>query len=146
MSDLVSRLSETLDELERVATAATTGPWRHGDTWLDLGGITATVLSGEGNASELRAWLPTFENTPPTWQRNSWNDAVHIARWDPKAVLGLVAALRGILALYQRFQVEFQRRYASDPSTEPTDNFAQRVTLMKVVDDLALGFGISEEG
>ncbi|MFF0512456.1 DUF6221 family protein [Streptomyces sp. NPDC004250] len=97
MDDLVVWLRAQLDEDERVATAATAGPWRAHDTHLGQYGHTATVLSGEGNATDLRAWLPSHSHEPWDETRNVWNDAAHIARHDPARVLREIDAKRQIM-------------------------------------------------
>ncbi|MEU9606172.1 hypothetical protein [Streptomyces sp. NPDC048057] len=75
--------------LRTLATAATPGPWRQHDTHLDLGGHTATVLSGHQNTTELRAWLPTMSHEPWDETRNVWADASYIALMDPTVGLAL---------------------------------------------------------
>jgi hypothetical protein len=69
--------------LRALAGKATPGPGRAHDTWLDRGGFTASVLSGEGNATELRAWLPTFSAEPGLMARNAWNNAQWMAAMSP---------------------------------------------------------------
>jgi hypothetical protein len=85
--DLVSRLSETLDELERVAREATDGPWEFDGDAVD---VVPSNRSGEYVAryvgdvwGEVKTMLPA--------------DARHIARWDPQAVLRLVEAVRELI-------------------------------------------------
>lgn len=82
-------LTAAAEELRRLATAATPGPWRQHDTHLGQYGHTATVLSGERNSTELRAWLPTM--THESWDdtRNVWNDAAYIAAMHPGVGLAL---------------------------------------------------------
>jgi hypothetical protein len=96
-ADLAEFLRARLDDVEQVARAATAGPWRVHDTWLNVGGHTATVLSGEGNGTDLRAWLPTWSTEPWDEKRNVWNDAEHIALHDPARVLRQVEAGRRIV-------------------------------------------------
>ena len=97
---LAEFLAARLDDEEASAKAATPGPWRTHDTFLDTGGHTATVLSGEGNGTGLRAWLPTFKGVDQPWdgERNAWADAAHIALHDPSRVLREVEAGRKLLA------------------------------------------------
>ena len=61
------QLAAYLAEVQEREQAATRGPWRTHDTWLEPGGHTATVLSGDGNATDLRAWLPTFAKVLVAW-------------------------------------------------------------------------------
>lgn len=80
------------------AKKATPGPWRTHDTWLPAGGHTATVLSGEGNDTDLRAWLPTFKDVDQPWdsERNAWADAEHIASWHPLVALAVADWLEDV--------------------------------------------------
>jgi hypothetical protein len=98
MDDLVRWLGAQLDEDERIAKAATPGPWRQHDTHLGQYGHTATVLSGERNETDLRAWLPSMSQESWDEARNVWADAVHIAEWDPARVLGEIDAKRKQIA------------------------------------------------
>lgn len=116
--DLVSLLSETLDELERVARAATDGPWEYDGDAVD---VVPSSRGGEYVAryvgdvwGEVKLILPA--------------DGEHIARWDPKAVLGLVAAVREMLALNSLVRTV-------DPSAKDS----------RYLMALARGFGITEE-
>ncbi|MFD8234024.1 DUF6221 family protein [Streptomyces sp. NPDC059696] len=102
MDELVRWLGEQLDEDERIARAATPGPWRQHDTHLGQYGHTATVLSGERNDTELRAWLPSMSQESWDETRNVWNDAVHIATHDPARVLREIDAKRQVLTGYTK--------------------------------------------
>jgi hypothetical protein len=97
VEDLVQWLRAQLDEDERIARAATPGPWRQHDTHLGQYGHTATVLSGEGNDTDLRAWLPSMSQESWDEARNVWNDAVHIAEHGPARVLQEIDAKRDLL-------------------------------------------------
>jgi len=141
-ADLVSRFSSTLDEIERVARAASPGPWRRHDTHLKFGGHTATVMSGEGNDTELRAWLPTFETEPWGGKRNVWNDSVHIALWDPQAVLRLVAATRELIEKYRTAQTTVDVSEGTVLTGAMKINQRARLEAIKI---LAAGFGVTEE-
>lgn len=77
------QLRTAADQLRQAASDATPGPWRQHDTHLDLGGHTATVLSGKGNDTQLRAWLPTMSHEPWDETRNVWADATYIALMGP---------------------------------------------------------------
>ncbi len=85
--EIVRRAAKLMKER---AEAATPGPWRTHDTHLNVGGHTATVLSGEGNEVALRAWLPTWSHEPWDGTHNAWNNAYHVASLDP-AVAELIA-------------------------------------------------------
>ena len=67
-------------EIRAREQAATPGPWRTHDTYVPGGGYCMTVLSGEGNYTEPRAWLPTFSNdTGSPMKRNVEADAEFMA-------------------------------------------------------------------
>ena len=100
MDDLARWLSAQLDEDERIAKAATPGPWRAHDTHLGQYGHAATVLSGEGNDTDLRAWLPSMSQEPWDEARNVWADAEHVAAHDPARVLREIDAKRKLLGQY----------------------------------------------
>lgn len=100
MSDLVQWIKAQLDEDERIARAATAGPWRAHDTHLGQYGHAATILSGDGNDIDLRAWLPSMSNEPWDEKRNVWADAAHIAAHDPARVLREVETVRRIVGLH----------------------------------------------
>lgn len=124
--DLVSRLSETLDELERVAQFGGTAPWRR-------------YLEGADDG-----WAIESTDAEVSFIVGDEDVAAHIARWDPKAVLGLVAAVRDVIQTY----VAAQRAAVSMPN----DHIATMVgghiaaTYGRAVERLAIGFGITEEG
>lgn len=95
--EIVEFLTTCLDEDERIARAATPGPWRAHDTHLGQYGYAATILSGEGNDTDLRAWLPSMSNEPWDEARNVWADAAHIAEHDPARALREVDGRRRTL-------------------------------------------------
>jgi hypothetical protein len=99
---IVEFLTACLAEDERIARAATSGPWRAHDTHLGQYGYAATVLSGEGNDTDLRAWLPSMSNEPWDEARNVWADAAHIAAHGPARVLREVDAKRRIVDAHER--------------------------------------------
>jgi DNA-binding transcriptional regulator YbjK len=100
MDDLAQWLRAQIDEDERIARSATSGPWRDHDTHLGQYGHTATVLSGEGNDTDLRAWLPSMSQESWDETRNVWADAAHIAAHDPARVLREIDAKRQVLDRY----------------------------------------------
>jgi len=78
-----ARLREAATLIRKHAEAATPGPWRQHDTHLGQYGYAATVLSGDGNTTELRAWLPSMSHEPWDETRNVWADATWIALMHP---------------------------------------------------------------
>lgn len=76
-------LAAAAEKLRKLATNATPGPWRQHDTHLGQYGYTATVLSGEGNDTDLRAWLPSMSHEPWDETRNACPDAMYIAAMHP---------------------------------------------------------------
>lgn len=100
--DLAQWLGAQLDADERIARAATAGPWRAHDTHLGQYGYAATILSGDGNDTDLRAWLPSMSNEPWDEARNVWADAAFIAEHDPARVLREIDAKREVVKQYER--------------------------------------------
>lgn len=90
-------LRAAVEELRRLATAATPGPWRDHDTHLGQYGYAATVLSGKGNDTDLRAWLPSMSNEPWDEARNVWADAAYIAAMHPLVGVALAKLLEAQL-------------------------------------------------
>ena len=78
-----ARLREAAALIRKRAADATPGPWRPADTHLGRYGYAATVLSGQGNATDLRAWLPSMSHEPWDETRNVWADATWIALMHP---------------------------------------------------------------
>ena len=97
-------LTQAADLIRDAAAAATPGPWRQHDCHLLHGGHTASVLSGKGNDTELRAWLPTFESYPWGEKRNVWNDARWIALLNPAVAAPLEAMLRGACGMWRVYE------------------------------------------
>lgn len=88
-------LRRAADRLDEHAGAATKGPWFAHDTHLGgWSGHTATVMSGEYPATELRAWLPTMSSEPWDETRNVWADAAYIAAVDPLVGQAVAVILR----------------------------------------------------
>jgi hypothetical protein len=92
-------LEERLAEAERIARAATPGPWRWnpekhwrkpGTSWFE-----EAVFAGEAGASAT-----CVAGTGETDDPQSMADAQHIALHDPAAVLALVEAHRMLLELH----------------------------------------------
>ncbi|QLJ06774.1 hypothetical protein HZZ00_37735 (plasmid) [Streptomyces sp. NEAU-sy36] len=103
--DVLAWLEQAINEREETARRASHQKlWRTHDTHLDLGGHTATVLTGERNDTELLAWVPTMSHQPWDESRNAWNNAEHIALNDPASVLCRCAADRKILDLHSRIE------------------------------------------
>jgi hypothetical protein len=87
--DLVSRLSATLDEAERVAQAI---PESSGQRIWDTS-ESGDVIDDYGRPVAVGAWDGDLGEV-----------GRHIARWDPEAVLRLVAAHREIIEKYRTAQ------------------------------------------
>lgn len=130
-SDLVSRFTATLDELERVAREATDGPWIFDGDAVD---VEPTTRGSEYIARYVGdTWSDVTSMLPA--------DGAHIALWDPQAVLQLVAAAREVIAEYLRV-----RKLWSDALDRGDDSqdetVAHRYWSMRT---LAAGFGVTEE-
>ena len=94
-------LRAAAEKLRALAAAATPGPWRDHDTHLGQYGYAATVLSGEGNDTDLRAWLPSMSQTPWDETRNAWPDAAYIATMHPLVGLALAKLLEDCAELHE---------------------------------------------
>jgi hypothetical protein len=102
---------EQLDALERVAEAATPGPWQNGID--DLEGVVAPENPGLGNVI----------CTPPTKRMydsiERWPDnATHIATFDPPTVKALISLARTALRMPSEEEVASERRLISVPLEE----------------------------
>lgn len=108
--DLVAFLKSCVDEDERVAKAATSGPWSavesYPDAWV-INGPTYNIAS-EGRDGDI-----------------SSGDSAHIARHDPARVLAEVAAKRRIIDEYERSR--------SGPPTEDELGLGRAVRLLASV-------------
>lgn len=146
MDDLVRWLGEQLDEDERMARAATSGPWRAHDTHLGQYGYAATVLSGEGNDTDLRAWLPSMSQEPWDEARNVWADAEHVAEWDPARVLREISVDRELLAEYERLlRASAAHRKEADRMAEAGDDDPiRRAALCREADYLPAMLNVLE--
>ena len=106
MNDLIEFLRARLDEDERVARAATPGPWRHnpGKQWLGPDAFEAYDLAkgeefvGHGGPSPFTGCVAA---TGPASHPQSMADARHIALHDPARVLREVEAKRRILDMWE---------------------------------------------
>ena len=110
-------LRAAAEKLRALATAATPGPWRDHDTHLGQYGYAATVLSGEGNDTDLRAWLPSMSQTPWDETRNAWPDAAYIATMHP--LVG--TAIADLLDHAAQYADLFTRVYTADKGRQPTE-------------------------
>lgn len=96
MDDLIAWLRARLDEDERVALAATAGPWRYDPTKHHR--EPGTVRFSEGVfAGFIGTDATCIATTGETDDAQSMLDAEHIARWDPARVLAEVEAKRALL-------------------------------------------------
>jgi hypothetical protein len=93
MDELVRWLGEQLDDDERIALAATDGPWTpwRGAALHGLGDLLHPVLT-PGQKPGAKAVIATA----------SWLDAEHIAAHDPARALHEIEAKRDLLRLAER--------------------------------------------
>lgn len=97
---LVQLLRARLDEAERLARAATEGPWRCDPNkyWREPGGAWREEAVFAGPPGERAVCVA---GTGDVDDPQSMADAEHIAHHDPSAVLADIAAKRAILDLYE---------------------------------------------
>jgi hypothetical protein len=135
---LIDFLRARLDEDERIARAATPGPWRHnpGKQWLDGEAFERYDLSqgqefvGYGGPHPFTG---AVASTGPADHVQSMKDAAHIARHDPARVLAEVEAKRRILDGYAQ-------AYTSRERLHDTALHLQHHVLGSVVRLLALPY------
>lgn len=133
MSDLVSRWSETLDEAERLAKEA--AEHAGGPSWFSTEGADGDV-SEAGRAGKIACgpWGGLWEIGP------------HMARWDPQAVLRLVAAHRKIIEAFTQAQehaATLLRTRAHGATVLEADGVAGG--LLIALENLADGWGLKDE-
>jgi len=95
-ADVRQQLTEALDEVEKVARAATPGPWMsatHNGRSKGIALVGAVADRGTGKAIAVLSGVE--------WRHE---DATHIARWDPATVLRLVERDRKLVADYDRLK------------------------------------------
>lgn len=152
MSDLVSGLLAKLDSLERLAHAATAGPWRYnpGKEWHEP---TALAFPpgwrprGEEfvGAGPLDATLGVAA-TGPADHPQSMADAAFIAANGPESVLRLCRAHRAIVGEYQRLKGELDDARDTPPDLANFVALGTQVrTLKAVLGALARGLGVEEQ-
>jgi hypothetical protein len=88
------RLLAAADLLDKRAGEATEGPWRNHDTYLNLGGYTATVLSGKSDDVHLVAHLPSYSHDSSQFQEQPHADARYMATMHPEVGKALAALMR----------------------------------------------------
>lgn len=147
--DLVSGLLAAIEQREKLAEAATAGPWRYnpGKEWhapTELAFPPEMRPPGEEfvGAGPLDA-TACVAATGPTDHPQSMVDAAFIAVNDPQAVLRLCRAHRKIIEQYCDAQL-----HAELAVTElgGANSVGRAAALLTVVEALAEGYGLSEEG
>jgi hypothetical protein len=111
VEDLVQWLRAQLDEDERIARAASDGPWAAyrgpEKTWQSKGDLIHPV----------RTWDHKLGD--PVIMAAYWADSRHIAEWDPQRVLREIDAKRQMLTAYAQVaandvnEVEYAHGYAN---------------------------------
>lgn len=111
MVDLVEWLRAQLDEDERIARAATPGPW-----WVDSTIHTEAINAGGGatviGGGRWGGEASVFESD---------EDAAYIAAWDPARVLREIDSKRRVIELWKEADREAAsgQRYAESYETGP---------------------------
>ena len=90
----VAQLRSWLDEAERVAGAASPGPWR-----VDRGGSIIHSGPSESRVSESWGAVVVAGCGAHDLSRPGPANAAHIARWSPTEVAALVGAVRQVVAI-----------------------------------------------
>lgn len=102
MVDLVQWLTAQLDEDERIARAATPGPWEQ-------------TPARPGTLASAEYWHVVDCSETPAAREN----AEHIAAWDPARVLREIEAKRRIIDQHERYAAERRRMMGGwDPQSD----------------------------
>lgn len=138
MDELIAFVRAQLDEDERVARAASAGPWRYDPTQHHREPGTVRFSEGvfTGPAGRDAICIAT---TGETDDPQSMVDAEHIARWDSARVLAEVEAKRRVLDEYAEADHLQQVGWEND---EPSkyEYMAREEALGKVVKLLAQAY------
>src|SRR5690349_19621610 len=97
--DIRTRLSEALDEAEKLAVAAK-GPWRlYRTSGQDLRLLDAETPDSDDEGAEVAQWTYAIRPwVPSDWDECDTTKQDHMVRWDPSTVLRLVERDRQLLA------------------------------------------------
>lgn len=102
MDDLITFLRAQLDEDERIARAATPGPWE-------------PVPERPGWLTSAEYWSVVDCSGTPAAREN----AEHVAEWDPARVLREIEAKRQIIDQHERYAAERRRMMGGwDPQSD----------------------------
>jgi len=102
MKDLVQWLGAQLDADERIARAATPGPWKQDPERV-------------GFLASAEYWYVVDCSGTPTAREN----AEHVAKWDPARVLREIEAKRQIIEQHKRYAAERRRMMGGwDPQSD----------------------------
>jgi hypothetical protein len=98
VDELIAFVRRCLDEDERVARAASVGPWRASPSIRSVYGPGSAVVNMPGPLPDWATYVvpPDSEGSEGIEPAN----AEHIARWDPARVLAEVEAKRRVLDRY----------------------------------------------
>lgn len=153
MSELVDWLRAQLDEDERVARAATAGPWRVAPEPPMFGDDETADVEADWTETKYLNPDPPYSGTLHEWRPNVIGDregfgaassvnAAHIARHDPARVLRDVAAKRAIVDDLRRYEGAIRQESATarpgDPI--PANLYAARDALLAAVQHLASAY------
>jgi hypothetical protein len=128
LSNLVEFLRAALDEDERVARAATRGPWR-----VSVEGSEGSYISPDYGDIRTKSRFIGIANGRV--QPEDGRNAVHIARHDPARVLAEVAAKRAIVDRYEVLLAYAARPYDDHP--DPSRRAGYLHALVVVMEGLA---------
>lgn len=84
-----------LDALERIAQAATPGPWEAGDVWV----FTDPIYPDDRRLSNVLGMKYADEERAHAEHARGLRNAEHIAAFDPSTVLALIARVRELEAI-----------------------------------------------
>jgi hypothetical protein len=116
VDELVAFVRRCLDEDERVARAASVGPWRASPSIRSVYGPGSAVVNMPGPLPDWATYVvpPDSEGSEGIEPAN----AEHIARWDPARVLAEVEAKRQVLEAMEDQAREHLNTICNDPEAE----------------------------
>ncbi len=112
INDLVTWLRAQIDEDERIATEATSGPW----VWETDSQGDPALISHTARWTSIRVPVTDYPTSiimvggrEDPWVEVEESDQLHIAMWDPVRVLAEVKSKRAILDQAQGYSPELER-------------------------------------
>jgi hypothetical protein len=143
VDEMVAFVRRCLDEDERVAQAASVGPWRASPSIRSVYGPGSAVVNMPGPLPDWATYVvpPDSEGSEGIEPAN----AEHIAHWDPDRVLAEVKAKRRILDIHHRVDCKHERRFGPEGDCAECGNEYPCITVTELAQPYAGQDGWREE-